>query len=152
MALWEHFIATGVTPCGLGARDTLRLEMCYPLRGQDITEVTTPLEAGLGRFVAFDKGDFIGRAALLQQKEAGCQRRLVAFRMTEKSPPPRPHYPLLAGGQRVGEVTSGTLSPSLGTGIGMGYVTTDEKKLAVEIRGKPYTAAVVPKPIYRKPS
>jgi aminomethyltransferase len=148
--LWNHFLDAGVTPCGLGARDTLRLEMGYPLYGQDITEQTTPLEAGLGRFVAFDKGDFIGREALRKQKDTGCARRLVAFKMTEKSPPPRPHYPLLAGTERVGEVTSGTLSPSLGTGIGMGYVTTDEKNLAVEIRGKPYTATVVPKPIYRK--
>ena len=127
VAIWEHFLAASVMPCGLGARDTLRLEMCYPLHGNDLTEETTPLEAGLGRFVALDKPDFIGRAALLKQKQDGVTRRLVAFTMTEKSPPPRPHYPLLAGGVRVGEVTSGTLSPTLGIGIGMGYVTTSAK-------------------------
>ena len=97
VAIWEHFLAASVMPCGLGARDTLRLEMCYPLHGNDLTEETTPLEAGLGRFVALDKPDFIGRAALLKQKQDGVTRRLVAFTMTEKSPPPRPHYPLLAG-------------------------------------------------------
>ena len=157
-ALWTELLARGrefgIQPCGLGARDTLRLEMCYPLHGNDITEATTPLEAGLDKFVAFDKGDFIGRAALEEQRAKGVARKLVAFRMTEKCPPPRPHYPILAGGQRTGEITSGTQSPSLGVGIGMGYVTagaaTPGAQIDIEIRGKKYTAVIEKPPLLKK--
>ena len=158
MRLWNELLAAGapfgIRPCGLGARDTLRLEMCYPLHGQDITETTTPLEAGLNRFVALDKPDFIGRDALLAQKAAGVTRKLVPFKMTEKAPPPRPHYALMAEGRRVGEVTSGAPSPSLGIGIGMGYVETDfaapGTQLGVEIRGKTFAAVVETKPLWKK--
>ncbi|MFM8789030.1 MAG: glycine cleavage T C-terminal barrel domain-containing protein, partial [Chthoniobacterales bacterium] len=120
--LWQSVLNAGAKPCGLGARDTLRLEMCYPLNGSDLSPKRTPLEAGLGIFVALDKPGFIGREALLAQKAAGLPARLVALRMTEKSPPPRAHYPVLAEGQPVGETTSGALSPSLGEGIGMAYL------------------------------
>jgi aminomethyltransferase len=103
-ALWEELLkrgkAFGIKPCGLGARDTLRLEVCYPLHGNDITEETTPIEAGLGKFVSFDKGPFVGRDVLAEQKEKGVSRKLVAFTMTGKSPPPRPHYPILANGRK----------------------------------------------------
>src|SRR3989454_2548326 len=136
----------GIKPCGLGARDTLRLEMCYPLNGNDITEETTPIEAGLGKFVALDKADFIGRDVLAEQKDQGVARKLIAFKMTDKSPPPRPHYPIHAGGHKVGEITSGTQSPTLGIGIGMGYIETVAAKIGapidIKIRGKIYPAVI----------
>src|SRR5438093_768407 len=104
MEIWKELLEFGaefgIRPCGLGARDTLRLEMCYPLNGNDMTEDTTPIEAGLGRIVSFDKGEFIGRPVLVEQKEKGVARKLVAFKMAGKSPPPRPHYPIVAGGRK----------------------------------------------------
>jgi aminomethyltransferase len=156
--LWNSLLTRGrefgIKPCGLGARDTLRLEMCYPLNGSDMTEETTPIEAGLGKFVAFDKGEFIGHEALAAQKEKGVARKLVAFKMTEKSPPPRPHYAIVAGGRRIGEVTSGTQSPTLGIGIGMGYVETGAVQVGshieIEIRGKNYPAVIERKPLLKR--
>jgi aminomethyltransferase len=158
VGLWTELLArgreSGIQPCGLGARDTLRLEMCYPLHGNDITDTTTPLEAGLDKYVAFDKGDFIGRAALEEQRSKGVTRKLVAFRMTEKCPPPRQHYPIVAAGQRIGEITSGTQSPSLGVGIGMGYVAAGAAKpgtrIEIEIRGKNYPAIIEKPPLLKK--
>ncbi|HTV43445.1 MAG TPA: glycine cleavage system aminomethyltransferase GcvT [Candidatus Sulfotelmatobacter sp.] len=155
--LWEKILKIGepfgIKPCGLGARDTLRTEACYPLYGNELDEQTTPIEAGLGYFVALDKGDFVGREVLAKQKANGTNKKLVAFKMAEKSAPPRPHYPILAGGASVGMVTSGTQSPSLGIGIGMGYVPPGGANghIDIEIRGKPFPAVIVPKPIYRKP-
>lgn len=150
--------AFGIKPCGLGARDTLRTEVCYPLYGHELDENTTPLEAGVGFFVALDKGEFIGRRALAEQKSKGVSKKLVAFRMTGKSAPPRPHYPIWSAGgdaRPVGMVTSGTQSPSLGCGIGMGFVPPEfampDTGIDVEIRGQRAPALVVPKPIYRKP-
>jgi aminomethyltransferase len=144
----------GIKPCGLGARDTLRTEVCYPLYGHELDENTTPIEAGLGFFVSLDKGDFIGRSVLAEEKAKGVPKKCVAFKMTDKSPPPRPHYPIWANGVRVGEVVSGTQSPSLNTGIGMGYVPPELAKpgtaLEIEIRGKRAPAVVVPKPIYKR--
>ena len=155
-ALLERGAAVGIQPCGLGARDTLRLEMCYPLHGADISATTTPIEAGLGRYVALDKDEFIGRDLLRAEKERGPARQLAAFKMTAQSPPPRAHYGIVAGGRRVGESTSGTQSPSLGTGIGMGYVelacATPGAALEIEIRGKTYPAVVKPKPLWKKTS
>ncbi len=156
--LWTRLLDTGrphgIRPCGLGARDTLRLEMCYPLNGSDMTEQTTPIEAGLGKFVSFDKGEFIGRAALVEQKDKGVSRKLIAFRMTAPSPPPRPHYPILAGDRTVGEVTSGTLSPTMGTGIGMGYVEATAAQVGapieIMIRGKKYPATIEKKPLLKR--
>ena len=147
----------GLKPAGLGARDTLRTEVCYPLYGHELDENTTPLEAGVGFFVALDKGDFIGRAVLAEQKAKGTAKKLVAFKMTDRSAPPRPHYPILradGAATRVGQVVSGTQSPSLSVGIGMGYVPPELAKaqtpLQIEIRGRPAPAIVVPKPIYKK--
>ena len=159
-AVWEALIASGVRhglrPAGLGARDTLRTEMGYPLYGHELTEEMTPIEAGLGTFVAFDKGDFVGRAALEAQKAAGPRRRCVAFRMAGKSAPPRPGYPIWGPGPDatvVGTVASGTQSPSLGIGIGLGYVASEcarpDQAIAIEIRGQRAPATVVRKPIYR---
>lgn len=152
--LLERGKTFGIKPCGLGARDTLRLEMCYPLHGNDITEKTTPIEAGLGKFVSFDKGMFVGRDALLEQKEKGAHRKLIAVTMTEKSPPPRPHYAIFANGRKVGEITSGTPSPTLGVGIGMGYVEAAEARIGapieIEIRGRKFSAVIEKKPILKR--
>lgn len=146
--------AAGGVPCGLGARDTLRLEMGYPLNGNDLSETRTPLQAGLGFFVSLDKGDFTGREALEAQKTAGLPDKLVAFRMTGVAPPPRPHYPVAFNGEIVGEVCSGTQSPSLSAGIGMAYLplaaTAVGSTIEVEIRGRRFPAEVVKKPFYRK--
>jgi aminomethyltransferase len=129
----------------------------YPLYGHELDEDTTPIEAGLGFFVALDKGEFIGRDKLAQQKSNGVKKKLVAFKMTDRCAPPRPHYPIWSTGPqpaKVGEVVSGTQSPSLGIGVGMGYVPPELAKpqtpIAVEIRGKQSTAIVVAKPFYRK--
>src|SRR5262249_3644404 len=104
----------GLKPAGLGARDTLRTEVCYPLYGHELDEINTPIEAGLGLFVSLDKGDFIGRGRLVMQKEKGVRKKLVAFRMTDKSAPPRPQYTIWSTGEKssqIGEVVSGTQSP-----------------------------------------
>lgn len=142
----------GIKPCGLGARDTLRTEVCYPLYGHELNENTTPIEAGVGFFVALDKGEFIGRSVLADQKANGTKKKCVAFKMTEKSAPPRPGYPIWANGQKVGEVVSGTQSPSLNVGIGLGYVPSESAKsgtaIEIEIRGKRAAAVTVKKPIY----
>lgn len=147
----------GLKPCGLGARDTLRTEVCYPLYGHELDEQTTPIEAGLGVFVALDKGDFIGRDVLSRQKSEGVAKRCVAFKMIGKSPPPRPGYPIWSCGSEakpIGQVVSGTQSPSLQIGIGLGYVEPSFAKadtaIEIEIRGRHSSAAVVKKPIYRK--
>jgi aminomethyltransferase len=160
-AVWDELLRVGQThglkPAGLGARDTLRTEVCYPLYGHELDEKTTPLEAGLGFFVALDKGDFVGRAVLEKQKEKGVGKKLAAFKMTDKCAPPRPQYPVWSTGAnaaRIGEVVSGTQSPSLGIGIGLAYVPPELAKpqtpLEIEIRGKRAPAVVVPKPFYRK--
>jgi aminomethyltransferase len=160
--VWTRVLAAGhahcAQPAGLGARDTLRTEVCYPLYGHELDENTSPIEAGLGFFVALDKGDFIGRNVLADQKANGLKKKCVAFRMTDKSAPPRPHYPIWSTGPKplkIGEVVSGTQSPSLGVGIGMGYVPPDfgapGMNIEIEIRGKRSPAEIVKKPIYQKP-
>lgn len=148
----------GLKPCGLGARDTLRTEVCYPLYGHELDEETSPIEAGVGFFVALDKGDFVGRAVLAKQRAEGVSKRCVAFKMTGKSAPPRPGYPIHRPGAEsgpIGQVVSGTQSPSLGVGIGLGYVdpafAKADTKIEIEIRGRRAPAVVVKKPIYRKP-
>jgi aminomethyltransferase len=144
----------GIKPCGLGARDTLRLEMCYPLNGSDLSPERNPIEAGLGFFVDLTKPNFIGRAVLLKTKENGTREKLVPFRMNEKGPPPRPHYSVFENGERIGEVTSGTLSPSLNWGVGMAYVSTPHAKIGakieIEIRGQKFPATIEKKPLYKK--
>ena len=160
--IWNQLLsagqAHGLKPAGLGARDTLRTEVCYPLYGHELDEITTPIEAGVGFFVALDKGEFNGRSVLAEQKAKGPAKKLVAFKMTERSAPPRPQYAIWSAGPgavRIGEVVSGTQSPSLGIGIGMGYVPPEYAKVStpieIEIRGKRAPAVLVPKPIYRKP-
>lgn len=159
--VWERLLTAGrnhgLKPAGLGARDTLRTEVCYPLYGHELDEQTTPIEAGLGFFVALDKGDFVGRSVLAEQKANGPAKKLVALKMTDRCAPPRPHYPIWSvgpDGMKLGEVVSGTQSPSLGIGIGLGYVPPEYAKpqtpIAVEIRGRRSPAMTVPKPIYRK--
>ncbi|NEO98804.1 MAG: glycine cleavage system aminomethyltransferase GcvT [Symploca sp. SIO2E9] len=154
--LWRELLNAGVTPCGLGARDTLRLEAAMALYGQDISEQTTPLEAGLGWLVHLEsKGDFIGRQVLEQQKASGVKRRLVGIKMLGRHIA-RHGYPVLSGTEVVGEVTSGTLAPTLGKAIALAYVPLKLAKvgqeLEVEIRGKAYQAVVVKKPFYRSPN
>jgi aminomethyltransferase len=144
----------GIKPCGLGARDTLRLEMCYPLNGSDLSPERNPIEAGLAFFVDLNKPEFIGREKLSRDKEQGPAQKLAPFRMTGKGPPPRPHYAVFQDGGRIGEVTSGTLSPSLNYGIGMAYLPTAQSKvgteLEIEIRGQKFPAAIEKKPFYKK--
>jgi aminomethyltransferase len=151
--LWEALLAAGkaegIQPAGLGCRDTLRLEMAYRLYGSDMDDTTSPLEAGLAWVVKFDKGEFIGRAALQAQKEKGLARKLVGFQLTEPGIARHGHR-VVRDGQPVGVVTSGTRSPSLKTSIGLAYVppslAAEGSALAVEIRGKPAAAVVVKTP------
>src|SRR5215470_7625915 len=154
-AVLERGKPLGIKPCGLGARDTLRLEMCYPLNGSDLSPERNPIEAGLGFFVDLAKPHFIGRDALLETNEFGPREKLVPFRMKEKGPPPRPHYTVFRNGKRIGEMTSGTHSPSLNWGIGMAYVSSAHAKIGteidIEIRGQKFPATVEKKPLYRKP-
>lgn len=160
-SVWRAILAKGhvgrLQPCGLGARDTLRTEVCYPLYGHELSETITPIEAGVGFFVATDKASFIGRDILAAQKANKPARRLVAFKMTGKSAPPRPHYPICLpgeGGAVIGEVTSGTQSPSLNLGIGLGLVAAENAsagtEVEIEIRGRRFPAEIVKKPIYQK--
>jgi aminomethyltransferase len=136
----------------LGARDTLRLEAALPLYGHELGEDTSPFEARLGWVVKLDKGDFIGREALLRLKAEGAARRLIGLQL-QQAGVPRAEYGILRGGQRLGSVTSGTMSPTLGKGIALGYVDAAEGDrgvvLAVEIRGRAVPAEVVSLPFYR---
>jgi aminomethyltransferase len=147
-ALWDAVLARGAQPCGLGARDTLRLEVCYPLHGNDITPETDAISASLGWACALET-EFTGVEVLRRIKEEGPARKLVPFVMDEKAVP-RQGMPIEGGG----EVTSGTHSPMLDRGIGMGYVPADRaskgSELTIDVRGKPRRATIVSKPIYRK--
>lgn len=155
-ALWQALLAQGVSPCGLGARDTLRLEAAMALYGQDITDETTPLEAGLKWLVHLEgTGDFVGRPVLEAQWKQGIQRRLIGLQMTGRNIA-RHGYPLLHQDQPVGTITSGTLSPTLGYPIALAYAPASLAKVgqpvAVEIRGKHYQASVVKRPFYKRKS
>jgi aminomethyltransferase len=155
LALLEAGKPFGLKPCGLGARDTLRLEACLPLNGNDLSEKRTPFEAGLGFFVSLTKeADFPGKAVLQKQKSNGMNEKLVAFRVKEKGPPPRPHYPLFFGAEQVGEVTSGAPSPTLGCGIGLAYVEAEQAEpgmtIEMEVRGARVPVEVVKKPFYKR--
>jgi aminomethyltransferase len=154
--LWEALTARpGVSPAGLGARDSLRLEVGYPLYGNDLDDTTTPLEAGLNWIVKLGKTDFVGKPALLAQKERGLTRRLAGFRLTEKGFP-RQHMPVLLDGKPHGEVRSGTISPSTGEAIGTCYLPLDRvqpgSRLAIDIRGRQVGAEVVAMPFWKKGS
>ncbi len=157
--IWDSLLAKGhvgcVQPAGLGARDTLRTEMGYPLYGHELTTETTPLEAGLGYFVDLKGDDFVGKQALMDQKTVGLKKKCIAFQMKGRSAPPRPEYKVLSDdGTHIGMVTSGTSSPSLNNGIGMAYVDINHAKIGnginIEIRGRTFPAEIVKKPIYRK--
>ncbi len=155
-ALLEKGKPQGVMPAGLGARDTLRLEMKYSLYGHEITDETTPLEAGLGWVVKLDTpDDFIGKEALIKVKKAGPTRALVGFEMTEAGIP-RQGYPILVAGKPAGIVTSGTMAPSLDRAIGIGFVPLAAQavgsKISIDIRGRAREAVVVKTPFYKKES
>jgi aminomethyltransferase len=154
-ALLSGGSAAGLVPAGLGARDSLRLEMAYALYGNDLDEEHTPLEAGLGWVTKLDKGPFLGREALRAQKEAGVPRKLVGLTVSGRGFP-RPGYTILAAGEAVGHVTSGTVSPSLGVGIALGYVpaesATPGTRLEIDARGRPLDAVVVQPPFYTQGS
>lgn len=159
--VWRRLLAAGeeegLAPAGLGARDSLRLEMGYALYGNDLDETRTPLEGGLGWVVKPAKGDFVGREALVRQKQSGIERKLIGFRLLERGFP-RPGYEIWAGkgDAAIGTVTSGTLSPTLGDGIGMGYLPAAQAvpgtPLRVMVRGKPLAAEVVRPPFYTQGS
>ena len=146
--LWDAILARGVAPCGLGARDTLRLEVCYPLHGNDIGQDRDAISSGLGWACALET-EFTGVGRLREIKEQGPAQKLVPFVMTEKAIP-RQHMPIEGGG----EVTSGSHSPMLDIGIGMGYVPAETAKagseLVIDVRGRARKAEVVKKPIYKK--
>ena len=153
-AWYKKFVDYGAKPCGLGARDTLRLEVCYPLNGSDLSNKRTPLQAGLGFFCALDT-EFIGVDVLRAQKEHGLDERLVAIKYLKKGPPPRAHYPVFsAEGESLGELSSGAMSPSLKEGVAMAYLPADyckvDTELEIDVRGRRYPAKVVKKPFYKR--
>jgi len=153
-ALLESTDGPAPTPAGLGARDSLRLEMGYALYGHEIDESTTPLEARLGWLVKLEKGDFVGREALARQQEEGVARRLHGFRLTERGFP-REGYPVVYGKREIGEVRSGTVSPSLGYGIGTAYFPADAARgdsMGVRIRGDEVAGELVKTPFYEEGS
>ena len=152
VAIWTELVDAGVVPCGLGSRDTLRLEVCFHLHGTDMSTDRNPIEAGLGWCCKEDTG-FIGSEAIAAVREAGPEQKLVPFTVEGRGIP-RQGNAILAGGDEVGIVTSGTFSPSLETGIGMGYVRSDltepGTELQIDVRGKTREARVGAKPLYRK--
>jgi aminomethyltransferase len=161
LGIWNELLtvgkSAGLKPAGLGARDLLRLEMAYLLYGNDISEDTTPMEAAAEWVVDMNKGDFIGRKVLQQQKTGGVTKRLVAFELTQKAVP-RHGFKILSddnsAGKEIGEVTSGNLSPILQKGIGLGYVpaqvATVGSSVCIDIRGRAMSAVIAKPPFYRK--
>jgi aminomethyltransferase len=155
--LWKTLLKVGaldgLVPVGLGARDTLRFEARLPLYGQELSASISPLEAGLGMFVKLDKGNFIGRDVLAKQKAEGVKRKLVGFEMIERGIP-RPHYEIHLNGQKIGEVTSGTMGPTVKKHIGLGIVDIEYSKIGQEfdviIRNKPVKAVVIKTPFYKR--
>ncbi|OCT10902.1 glycine cleavage system protein T [Paenibacillus pectinilyticus] len=159
IALWQKLLEAGeehgLIPTGLGARDTLRFEARLPLYGQELSAEITPLEAGLTYFVKLDKGDFIGRDALLEQKANGVPRKLVGIEMQERGIP-RPHYAVYVEGKKIGEITTGTQSPTYKTNVGLALIDTAYSALGtdvyVEIRGAQVKASVVATPFHKRKS
>jgi len=153
-ALWETLISMGAVPCGLGARDTLRLEAGMPLYGNDIDLTTNPLEAGLGHYVSLDKPDFIGKQLLVKINTEGIKRKLIGFKMLEKGPVSRHGFNIIYQRQTVGTVTSGSYTPTLDMNIGMGYVplalSIPGTRFEVDIRGKSAAIEVVQLPFYHR--
>ncbi len=155
--IWDSLLDAGkdcgLVPAGLGARDTLRFEAALPLYGQELSEEITPLEAGLGRFVKLDKDDFIGKAALLKQKSTGVKRRIAGLEMVDRGIP-RTGYDVTADGVKIGYVTSGNFSPTLGKNLGMALVDSAYsevgQEVSVVIRNKELKARIVVLPFYSK--
>ena len=155
--IWNRLLEIGkeeeIKPVGLGARDTLRLECAMLLYGNDMDETKTPLETNIAWTVKFGKEDFIGKEALLKQKEEGIKQRLVGFELIERGVP-RHNYPILKDKERIGMVTSGSVSPTLKKGIGLGYVKTDQAKegteIQIRIRAKTVKARIVKTPFYKR--
>lgn len=158
---WIDLLTTGspegLLPCGLGARDTLRLEMGFPLNGADLSPHHSPIEAGLARFVSLSKHDgssFPGHHALSQEVALGPNRTLCGILLSGKTPPPRPHYPVIHDNKVIGETTSGTLSPSLKQGIALAYLPTQLSvpgtTVEIDIRGTRFTAEVCKPPFLRR--
>ncbi len=147
-SVWDELLRRGVVPCGLAARDTLRLEVCYPLYGNDLSSDRNPIEAGLG-WACKEATGFVGSGAVRRAREAGTAQKLVAFKLTGPGIA-RQGNPVDGGG----EVTSGTMSPSLGIGIGMAYVPAERAAVGqtfeIDVRGKVRTAVIAPKPLYTK--
>jgi aminomethyltransferase len=152
-ALLQAGVAFGLIPCGLGARDTLRLEAKLPLYGHELTDDISPLEAGIGMFVKLDKGDFVGRSVLADQKANGVQRKVVGVQLLERGIP-RADYRVLWNGKDVGFFTSGTMSPTLKTAIGLALVSLDasgiDTPLEADVRGKAVPSVVVKTPFYKR--
>ena len=156
-SVWKGLLSAGepdgLVPAGLGARDTLRFEARLPLYGQELSETISPLEAGLGFCVKLDQGDFVGRAALAAQKQEGVKRKLVGIEMIDRGIP-RSRYPVFAGDRQIGEVTSGTQSPSSKRNLGLALIESEhapiDTELTVEIRGKQLKAKVVKTPFYKR--
>jgi aminomethyltransferase len=157
--LWDALMAEGerdgLKPIGLGARDTLRLEARMPLYGNELAADISPLEAGLGWAVKLDKGAFVGREPIASQKERGVPRKTVGFRLLERGGSARSHYDVEVDGRKVGFVTSGAMSPSLGENIGLALVDADAagvgKPLDIVIRGKRVRAVQIKMPFYKRP-
>ena len=151
-AVWGELLDAGVVPCGLGARDTLRLEVCFPLHGNDLTPERNPIEAGLG-WCCKEATGFVGAEAVARARADATAERLAAFRI-EGQGIPRQGNPVVAGQERVGEVTSGSFSPSLEVGIGMAYLRADlaepGTEIEIDVRGKRRAARVASKPLYSK--
>jgi aminomethyltransferase len=157
--LWESLLLVGkdfgLKPVGLGARDTLRLEACLPLNGNDLSPYRTPLEAGLGKFVSLTKSaNFPGKARLLEQSVSQLSSQLMALKMVGKGAPPRPHYKIFSGETCVGELSSGTLSPTLNMGIALAYLPPAVARIGnivdLEVRGQRLPAEIVAKPFYKR--
>lgn len=155
--LWERILKAGeeqgMIPIGLGARDTLRFEAKLPLYGQELSSQITPIEAGLGFFVKPDKGDFLGQEILAEQKREGAPRKLVGIEMIDRGIP-RSHYPVYVNDEQIGEVTTGTQSPTFKTNVGLALIKSQyselEQEVEVEIRGKRLRAKVVKTPFYKR--
>jgi aminomethyltransferase len=154
VTVWDALLEAGVAPAGLGARDTLRLEAGFPLHGHELGPGITPLQAGLGWVVAWDKGDFRGRAPLAAERERGVARRLRGLEV-EGRRPPRSAQTVLAGGEAIGQVTSGNYSPTLERGIALAFLSPEvgeKSEVAIDVRGSEVPARVVPLPFYRAAS
>lgn len=157
--LWEEIISSdptgSVQPIGLGARDSLRLEAAMPLYGHELDDTLTPLHAGLGKFVELEKGDFIGRDALVRIKSTGVEKRLAGFEMAQRGPIPRQGFSILdASGAPIGTVTSGLFSPTLQKTVGLAYVSTEHSavgtSISIDIRGRALPATITKRPFYRR--